>query len=197
LKKISVVHPGIVANSQSSNQPKNLDRKKIALVFCARLVSMKRPLDALEILKHLQEMNIGFEFRLTVVGLGPLLKKMREVAAKDNLPVDFLGFVDDAERDRVFKSADFHLATSVREGWGMTVTEAACQGCLTIGYDVPGLRDSVKLANGRISSADPKSAAQIITNLLQDKVIIQATEFGGLLPWSQVASEILEHAFSD
>jgi hypothetical protein len=79
----------------------------------------------------------------------------------------------------------------------MTVTEAACQGCLTIGYDVPGLRDSVKLANGRISSADPKSAAQIITNLLQDKVIIQATEFGGLLPWSQVASEILEHAFSD
>ena len=36
------------------------------------------------------------------------------------------------------------LMTSVREGWGLVVTEANACGTPAIVYDVPGLRDSVR-----------------------------------------------------
>ena len=36
------------------------------------------------------------------------------------------------------------LQTSFKEGWGLTVVEAAKLGITTIASDVPGLRDSVK-----------------------------------------------------
>jgi glycosyltransferase involved in cell wall biosynthesis len=36
------------------------------------------------------------------------------------------------------------LAAAVREGWGLIVTEANAMGTLAIGYNVPGLRDSIR-----------------------------------------------------
>ncbi len=36
------------------------------------------------------------------------------------------------------------LVTSVKEGWGLVVTEANSQGTPAVVYDVDGLRDSVK-----------------------------------------------------
>ena len=36
------------------------------------------------------------------------------------------------------------LMTSVREGWGLVVTEANACGTPAVVYNVPGLRDSVR-----------------------------------------------------
>jgi glycosyltransferase involved in cell wall biosynthesis len=39
--------------------------------------------------------------------------------------------------------SDILVGSSVREGWGLTVTEAAARGVPAVVYDIPGFRDAV------------------------------------------------------
>lgn len=57
--------------------------------------------------------------------------------------------------------------TSVKEGWGLVVTEAASQGTPAVVYDVDGLRDSVRHGQtGLICSTNPKALAAGVVTLL-------------------------------
>ncbi|PIY17137.1 hypothetical protein COZ14_03935, partial [Candidatus Dojkabacteria bacterium CG_4_10_14_3_um_filter_Dojkabacteria_WS6_41_9] len=60
---------------------------------------------------------------------------------------------------------------SKREGWGMTVIEAACQGAPTLCLDILGLRDSVSEETGYVVKTKeelfarfPKVVAEIENN---------------------------------
>lgn len=57
--------------------------------------------------------------------------------------VVFWGRVSALEKHDLMAQATALLMTSVREGWGLVVTEASACGTPAIVYDVPGLRDSV------------------------------------------------------
>ena len=58
--------------------------------------------------------------------------------------VTFHGHVDDATRDRILARAWVMALPSVKEGWGIAVTEAAAQGTPTIGYrSSGGLEESI------------------------------------------------------
>jgi glycosyltransferase involved in cell wall biosynthesis len=58
--------------------------------------------------------------------------------------VVFYGRVSTSEKHRLMGQAHALIMTSVREGWGLVVTEASACGTPAIVYDVPGLRDSVR-----------------------------------------------------
>jgi glycosyltransferase involved in cell wall biosynthesis len=74
-----------------------------------------------------------------------LTKLARRLNVEDK--VVFLGRVSSQEKFRLMAEAHALLMTSVREGWGLVVTEANACGTPAVVYDVPGLRDSV--CNGR------------------------------------------------
>ncbi len=86
------------------------------------------------------------DVKLVVAGDGPLLKKipawLDQRGLKDR--VELLGFVSAARKRALLKNATALLQTSYKEGWGLTVVEAAKLGTTTIACDVPGLRDSVR-----------------------------------------------------
>jgi glycosyltransferase involved in cell wall biosynthesis len=58
--------------------------------------------------------------------------------------VVFWGRVSSSEKYRLMAEAHVLLMASVREGWGLVVTEANACGTPAIVYDAPGLRDSVQ-----------------------------------------------------
>src|SRR5256885_167117 len=62
-----------------------------------------------------------------------------------SLPQDaeLLGHVSRTELYERMARAHCLLVPSVREGWGLVVTEANAVGTPAVGYDVPGLRDSI------------------------------------------------------
>ena len=60
--------------------------------------------------------------------------------------VQFLGAVSHAEKFERLQRAHVLIATSVREGWGLVVSEAAALGTPSIAYDVAGLRDRLASA---------------------------------------------------
>ena len=107
--------------------------------------------------------------------------------------VTFLGRVSEEEKRERLGRAHALVATSVREGWGLVVTEAAASGTVAIGYDVAGLRDSIGASGGILTRADPASLAAGLVRLLPSV----AGGYGprarpaGVVPWTEVAAGIL------
>src|SRR5437879_8219840 len=61
------------------------------------------------------------------------------------------------------------LMTSVREGWGLVVTEANARGTPAVVYDVPGLRDSVRNEQtGLVVPPRPKSLSDAMVRVTSD-----------------------------
>jgi len=78
--------------------------------------------------------------------------------------------VPDTARDLLLAEADALVGTSVREGWGLTVVEAALVGTPAVVYDIPGFRDSVvHERTGVVTPRDPSSLAEGIRWLLADR----------------------------
>jgi glycosyltransferase involved in cell wall biosynthesis len=118
------------------------------VVFLGRLVGMKRPQHAIDAVRLLRA-DVP-DARLWVIGDGPL-----SFAAGQG--VELLGRLDRPELLRRLAAAHVLVATSVREGWGLNVSEAAACGTPSIGYAVPGLVDSLHASGG--AAVDPTSAA--------------------------------------
>ena len=78
--------------------------------------------------------------RLLIVGDGRERERLRAMAGPG---VEFTGRVSEGEKHRLLSAAWLLLHPASIEGWGIVVTEAAARGTPAIGFDVPGLRDSV------------------------------------------------------
>jgi len=84
--------------------------------------------------------------RLLIAGKGDDEPRLRQRTSRLGLgdAVSFLGFVSEEEKRTLFRRSWVHLLTSPKEGWGITVLEAAACGTPTVASDAPGLRDSVR-----------------------------------------------------
>jgi glycosyltransferase involved in cell wall biosynthesis len=75
------------------------------------------------------------------------------------------------EKFVLMKRSHIVLVTSVKEGWGLVVTEANSMGTPAIVYNVDGLRDSVKNGvTGLVTSQNkPEDLAKALSTLLGDE----------------------------
>jgi glycosyltransferase involved in cell wall biosynthesis len=79
--------------------------------------------------------------RLVIAGEGPQRGYLESLAGPG---VTFTGRVSEEEKHRLLGSAWLLLHPALIEGWGIVVAEAAQRGTPAVGFDVPGLRDSVE-----------------------------------------------------
>jgi glycosyltransferase involved in cell wall biosynthesis len=86
------------------------------------------------------------DVKLLFAGSGPEEAKMRAKAKKWGLEsrVEFLGMVNGEKKMELMGKALCLLQTSYKEGWGLTIIEAAACGTASIASRVSGLCDSVK-----------------------------------------------------
>src|SRR5580658_261478 len=158
------------------------------IVFLGRLSANKRPEHAIRAFGLVRRQLP--DAQMWVIGSGPEEVRLRRTAGPGVL---FLGHVPEEEKRERLARAHALVATSVREGWGLVVTEAAANGTVAIGYDVPGLRDSIKASGGILTRADPASLAADLVRLLPSV----ARGYGpqarpaGVVPWAGVAAGIL------
>ncbi|BEL07950.1 glycosyltransferase family 4 protein [Actinoplanes sichuanensis] len=157
-------------------------------VFCGRMVSYKRPGDVIRAVGLARERVPGL--RLRMIGGGPLLDRL---AAAAPAHVTFHGRVSEEEKHDLMARSHVHLAASVREGWGLVVTEAAALGTPTIAYDVPGLRDSTTAAGGVVVAARPEAMAASLAESLPGwlRAAPAPLPYGGAHSWDTVADTLL------
>ncbi len=129
--------------------------------------------------------------KVVIVGEGddrPRLEALaRELGIHD--VVTFTGFVSDQEKVKLLQQMWFKVATSSKEGWGLTVTEANACGTPAIASDVPGLRDAVQ--DGKTGLlyryGDIQDLAGKIRSLLKDQEL-RARLSSGALAWAALFS---------
>ena len=112
--------------------------------------------------------------QLIIIGIGDQEQKMKELARELELrDVYFLGKVSEKEKIKWMQRAWIVVSTSMIEGWGMVITEAAACGTPAITYSVPGLRDSVKnMETGiLVEPGNIEKLAKAITWLLADEAL--------------------------
>jgi glycosyltransferase involved in cell wall biosynthesis len=77
---------------------------------------------------------------LVIAGDGPERARLESLAGPG---VVFAGRVSEQEKHRLLCAAWMLLHPALIEGWGIVIAEAAIRGTPAIGFEVPGLRDSV------------------------------------------------------
>ncbi|MEU6661147.1 glycosyltransferase family 4 protein [Streptomyces sp. NPDC046821] len=147
-ERIRVVHNGVEEPGPRAER----SREPLFLAM-GRLVEYKRIDLLLRLWERVRPVTGG---RLVIVGDGPERASLEQLAGPG---VEFKGHVSEDEKNRLLSEAWLLLHPSAVEGWGLVVTEAGARGTPAIGFDVPGLRDSVEdgvtgiLARGESSFA--------------------------------------------
>jgi glycosyltransferase involved in cell wall biosynthesis len=140
-------------------------------------------LGAMRRMKRTEEIITAFELvrdripesRLVIAGSASgrdgekILKHIK--ASRHREAIEYLGRVSREKKIELMRRAHILAVTSVKEGWGLVVTEANSQGTPALVYNVDGLRDAVKDGEtGLICSRNNHQVfASAIIKLLSDK----------------------------
>jgi len=114
----------------------NIPNEEKIFLFVGKLINIKRPLDFLKALK------ISCERNKNVIGImagdGELKNECLNFIKVNNLPVLFLGFVNQSMMPKIYSISDVLVITSESETWGLVVNEAMASGLTVISSDTVG-----------------------------------------------------------
>lgn len=183
--------------------PKNFKEfrkeKNLTLIFVGRIAKTKGVEDALYAAAALrvQIPNV----RLWVVGRGEreyqdyLRGLARKLRIEDR--VRFFGFVTEEKKYELMSKAHLMIAPSLKEGWGLIVTEAGFCKTPSIVYDVAGLRDIIRNGvNGIVVKKDRKLLSDAIKKLYLDPILYKKIQLGAYntsfkQDWNKTAEKAL------
>lgn len=190
-RSVSVVHPGVPPHPDGTRPAKAATP---TLLFVGRLKKYKLPHHAIAAYRRIRE-RIP-DAQLWVVGDGYMRKQLEKSAPPG---VTLFGYMPEREKVDLMQRAHLLLCPSVREGWGLVVTEANSLGLPAIGYDVPGLRDSVQhgVTGFLVPANNPEAMAEAAAGLLMNQEKLRqmgeaAREWAGTFDWNAAANSMLQ-----
>lgn len=168
-KNITVFRVGMTI-SPLKTLGKKVDKSMILSLGSVR--PMKRTLEAVKAFEIARDHNPSLTMVIAGDTSGRYAQRVMSYVAssRHSKAITILGRVTATEKLDVMRKAALILVTSVKEGWGLIVTEANSQGTPAIVYDVDGLRDSVKQGVTGIVSANsnPSAMGMSIVDVLAD-----------------------------
>jgi glycosyltransferase involved in cell wall biosynthesis/O-antigen/teichoic acid export membrane protein len=195
LARLGFRHVTVIANGRDEPPPMELEKaQEPTFVFVGRLAANKRPEHAVEAFRLIRSRRA--DARLWVIGQGPLERQLRATLPPG---AELLGHVSRHELYERVSRAHCLLVPSVREGWGLVVIEANSVGTPAVGYDVPGIRDSIRdgLTGALVPTGDPAALADAALRLLADpdrydSFLRNATRWGRSFGWDETAAQLLD-----
>ncbi len=164
------------------------------LVFVGRLKRAKLPDHAIRAFERVKDRVP--HARLWVVGDGYLREKLERNAPEG---VVFCGRLSESEKLSLMRRAHVLLYPAVREGWGLTVLEANALGTPVVGYDVPGLRDSIRNGEtgilvpfGDISGLANAAATTLLDPSARSTMSLRAMRWAESFSWDDTAEAIMD-----
>jgi glycosyltransferase involved in cell wall biosynthesis len=137
--------------------PRDVQRDLSHFLWVHRLVSYKRPLEVAAAFRELPDM------RLTMVGVGPLERRLR-AALPDN--VELLGWLPRERLARLYAGAGgfIHVA---EEDFGISMVEALAAGTPVLAADRGGARDIVRQGIDGVLISDPQEPGRVREGVLE------------------------------
>jgi glycosyltransferase involved in cell wall biosynthesis len=197
--RVRVIHPGVDA-VRFSPSPDGLRMTSPSFLYVGRLKRYKGIALAIRALAAARSRR--GDLTLDVVGSGDHRSELEQLAIALGLgdAVRFHGFVTEPEKIALFRRAWANLFPSPKEGWGITVIEAAACGTPSIASDSPGLRDSVRHGETGylVRHGDVEAMAQRMLELADAPALVAslgaaARRFAESLTWERTASDTEQH----
>jgi glycosyltransferase involved in cell wall biosynthesis len=145
------------------------------------------------------------DLRLEIAGIGDQREELERQAASLGLQraVVFHGFVSEQRKIDLMRAAWANVFPSPKEGWGITIMEAAACGTPSLASDSPGLRDSVRhgVTGYLVPHGDVEALAHRMLELADSPPLVarlgqRARRLAEGLPWEQTAA-LTERHLSD
>lgn len=198
--KLSVIYNGVNQKYRAKEKEERLvnnlllSHKKI-LLYLGQLIIRKNIIFLFEVLKKLPQ-----EYSLIVAGKGPQEKNLKNSALHNNLlgRIVFLGKVPESLKVDLFSVADYFVYPSIKEGFGMALTEALRCGKLAITSDLLVFKEIINNGvNGFSLPLDPKLWANRIVDLNKNperkaRIEKQAVKSSLIYDWRLSASKYLD-----
>ncbi len=129
-----------------------------SIIYFGGMRDYKRPWDSIyafkEVLKKYREA------RLYIVGTGPSLGRVRNLAKSMNLleNISFMGRLSNEDLASLISSSWINIHCSVTEGFGLSIIESSASGTPTVAYSVPGVSETIEDGKNGIlvRDGDPK-----------------------------------------
>ena len=136
LKKVLVLPKGINLEQFNFSGEKNFD--KIYAIVTRSLTSEYRHETILKAFEILNKKNIDFD--LKIVGNGPDLEKLKNLAKKLNIDgkVHFLGRISNDKLPILLQKSNFYISMPITEGVSASLFEAMATGCYPLVSDITG-----------------------------------------------------------
>jgi glycosyltransferase involved in cell wall biosynthesis len=190
---VEVVPPGVDAHFR----PGGTRSATPLIVGVGRLVPVKR-FDRL-IRAVVEARRSAPELELTIVGTGPDESQLADLVEELDAGsfIRFAGRVSDQELVEIYQSAWAVASSSVREGWGMTLTEAAACGTPAVATRIPGHVDALAEGKSGLLADDDTDLARQIARIttdapLRERLTAGALEHAGRFTWDATATRIME-----
>lgn len=196
--KIKVIYDGIDCQPLKRAPEKE---KKPTVLFVGYLSQDKGIQDAIVSFSKISQSLP--EAKFWVVGKGKE-KFVREIKKRANSlgvaeKINFWGFVPEEQKLDLMKKAQVLVNPSQREGWGLVVIEANAMGTPVVGYNVPGLRDSIQdRKTGILTKKNtPEELAKEVVKLLKNRKLYQTLQKNALkwakrFTWEKATRESLK-----
>lgn len=198
-ERVRVIHPG-VDSRRFTPGPAEGRGAPPSFLYVGRLKRYKGidlALEALAVARRTRP-----DLRLDVAGSGDYRLELERLAAQLGLSasVTFHGFVSESRKLALLRGAWANVFPSPKEGWGITVVEAAACGTPSLASDSPGLRDSVRhgVTGFLVPHGDPEALAARMLELAADPPLVArlgaaARAFAESLSWERTASATADH----
>ena len=198
-ERVRVIHPG-VDSSRFTPDPAGHRAPTPSFLYVGRLKRYKGidlAIEALAVARRTRP-----ELRLDVAGSGDYRPELERLAARLSLTeaVTFHGFVSEAQKIVLLREAWANVFPSPKEGWGITVVEAAACGTPSLASDSPGLRDSVRqgetgflVPHGDVAALAARMLELAAAPALVARLGAGARAFAERLSWERSAAATTDH----
>jgi glycosyltransferase involved in cell wall biosynthesis len=192
-ERIRVIHPGV---DGARFTPGGARAPRPTFLYVGRLKRYKGIDLAIRALAAARRTRP--ELRLEVAGTGDYRAALEQLAGSlgQSEAVTFHGFVSETGKLALLRSAWANVFPSPKEGWGITVVEAAACGTPSLASDSPGLRDSVRQGDTGylVPHGDVDALAGRMLELAGDPALVErlgacARRFAEGLTWERTAAE--------
>lgn len=143
------------------------------LIYTGGLRKMKRVEDQILALKLLVKDFPQIRLSITGEKTGDYYERLKQIIKREHLEdnVNFVGFLPKTQLIELLSRSYLSLGTSVKEGWGLAISEAAGVGVPSVAYNIAGYRDSIKhLQTGVLTfENNPETLAKMIKKIILDK----------------------------
>ncbi len=192
-ERVTVVHPGIDPRFRASGAkaPEPL------VMALGRLAPVKRYDLLIRAADHARRSVPGL--KLEIVGEGYMRPDIEAVIAELGAGdwVTLRGWISEDDKIDLMRRSWVVASASAREGWGMSLTEAAACGTPAVATRIAGHADAVREgASGLLTDHDPESLGEGLARVLGDddlraRLSAGARAWAAELTWSATATQLM------